>query len=165
MWQAMLGLGVALIGFLGVVIGAVVTGYVTLRQARLATEREREAQQRFREQQRKDAHDAFKRDAILALHDAATAYWELAVDAYSLYGTTRPEQGALRSVVQPLNTAYSRLTVARAKVFDDELRQLTKALEKQCDLALEQVFEALDAGHNLLGAIEGRVNALLRSLV
>jgi hypothetical protein len=31
----------------------------------------------------------------------------------------------------PMKTAYSRLGVARAKVFDDELRQLTRDLDKQ----------------------------------
>src|SRR6266508_3522940 len=47
-WTAMLGIFAAVIGFLGVIVGAVVTGYVTLRQTQLATRREREAQQMLR---------------------------------------------------------------------------------------------------------------------
>jgi hypothetical protein len=69
-WQAMLAVGVAMTGFLGVVIGAVVTGFVTLRQAQLATEREHQIRQIEWAQARKDAHDAFQRENLLALQDA-----------------------------------------------------------------------------------------------
>jgi uncharacterized membrane protein YcjF (UPF0283 family) len=70
MWTAIVAMFAAMIGFLGVVVGAVVTGFVTLRQTELTSQREREAQQIVREQARKDAHDAFQRENLLALQEA-----------------------------------------------------------------------------------------------
>jgi hypothetical protein len=70
MWTAIVGMFAAVIGFLGVIVGAAVTGFVTLRQAELATKREREARQLEREQKRKDVVDAFQRETLLALQDA-----------------------------------------------------------------------------------------------
>ena len=63
MWTAIVGMFAAVIGFLGVVVGAVVTGFVTLRQARLATQREHDVRKIEWEQARKDVRDAFQREA------------------------------------------------------------------------------------------------------
>ena len=70
MWTAIVAIFAAVIGFFGVVVGAVVTGFVTLRQTEPANQREREAQQIAREQARRDAHDAFQKENILALQEA-----------------------------------------------------------------------------------------------
>jgi hypothetical protein len=172
MWQAMLTLGVALIGFFGVALGAVVTGFVTLRQAQLATQREREVQQMLREQERKDARDAFQRDVIIALQDAISAYWQLAVDVHGQVHGSRTEADQetvdFQTVYLPMRAAHSRVTAARAKVFDDELRRLVKDFGLQIDVAVSmgvrQAREALAASYQLLGQIEERVNALLRNL-
>jgi hypothetical protein len=55
---------------LGVVVGAVVTGFVTLRQARLATQREHDVRKIEWEQARKAVRDAFQRESLLAVQDA-----------------------------------------------------------------------------------------------
>ncbi len=171
MWQAMLTLGVAVIGFLGVALGAVVTGYVMLRQAQLATQREREAQQMLRDQERKDAHDAFQRDAIIALQDAVRDYWGLVVDAHTqIHGPEGAKTAGEtpEMVYSRMRVAYSPLTAARAKVFDDELRRLVKEFDLQTALAssldVKDAQKAMAACYQRLVAIEDRVNVLLRHL-
>jgi type II secretory pathway pseudopilin PulG len=171
MWQAALALGVALIGFLGVALGAVVTGYVTLRQARLATQREREIQQMLRTQQRKDAHDAFQRDAIIALQDALRDYWGHVVDAHTqIHGPegAKTAGDTLEAVFSRMKAAYAPLSAARAKVFDDELRRLVKEFDfkavQATSLNVKEAREGLAACYERLVEIEDRVNVLLRHL-
>jgi hypothetical protein len=171
MWQAMFSLGVAVIGFLGVALGAVVTGYVTLRQTHLATQREREVQQMLREQARKDARDAFQRDAIIALQDAVRDYWGLVVDAHTQIhgpeGAKTPGE-TLEMVYSRMRVAYSPLTIARAKVFDDKLRRLVKEFDRQTAPATsmnrKDAEEAMTVCYQRLVEIEDRVNLLLRHL-
>jgi hypothetical protein len=164
MWQAVLT-------FYGVILGATVAGGVALWQALLAGQREREARQFEREQVRKEAHDAFQRDSISALHDAVGHYWELVLDAFSFYRSAGAEEDQrLRSIVVPMNAAYSRLLMARAKVFDDELRRLVKEFDKHAGVAAspttsETASSALAAGNRLLEQMEERVNVLLKGLV
>lgn len=78
---------------LGVVLGAAIAGGVSLWQVQLITAREREARQTLREQERKDAHDALQRDAILALHDAITAYWQTVLAAHDQIHNRLTETG------------------------------------------------------------------------
>jgi hypothetical protein len=164
MWQAVLA-------FWGAIVGGVIAGGVSLWVALLAVQRDREARQVEREQTRRDAHNAFQRDAVVALHDAASAYWELAIDAYGVYRTAvGPQRGDLRSVVLPMNTAFSRMVVARAKVFDSELRRLVTELDEQAGVVSSPnnraaADAALPVGIRLLTDIEDRVNTLPRQLV
>jgi uncharacterized coiled-coil protein SlyX len=58
----------AIFGFLGVIVGAV----VSLLGEQVTTRRERAARQALRDQERKDRRDAFQRETILALQDAVT---------------------------------------------------------------------------------------------
>ncbi len=107
MWTAILGIFAAVIGFLGVIVGAVVTGYVTLRQTQLATRREREAQQMLREQERRDRRDAFQRDTLLALQDAlAEIYRCVARDQDEKLITRRGAPWPDRSIDVPLPHDY-----------------------------------------------------------
>jgi CHASE3 domain sensor protein len=155
-----------------VILGAAIAGGVSLWQVQLITAREREARQALREQERKDTHDAFQRDAIIALHDAITAYWQTAVVAHSQVRDWRTEAGQkivdLQAIFLPVRAAYSRVTAARAKVFDDELRRLVKDFSLQIDVAVsmdvQQAQGALTECYDLLGQIEDRINALLRQL-
>jgi gas vesicle protein len=155
--------------FLGVIVGGVIGGGVTLVVQLLTSRSNREARRMERQQMLEDAHKAFQRDAILALHAAVAEHWERALDAYGVYHMTEPQQGDLRAVM-PMKTAYSRLVVARAKVFNDRLRELTKELDEQAgNLSNPDDRAAADAalrdGTRLLTDIESRVNTLLQELV
>jgi hypothetical protein len=63
----------AVIGFLGVLIGAIIAGAVTLLGEQFALKREREARQAERDQQWQDRHDTFQLNTLLALQDAVSA--------------------------------------------------------------------------------------------
>jgi hypothetical protein len=132
MWQAALAFGVALIGFLGVVLGAVVTGFVTLRQAELATQREREARQALREQERQDRRDNFQRETLLALQDVLSELHTAVGREQDRMLTAEAEQGAwpVKPVELPLPEdfmkAHREITKLRARVFDQELRDLMR---------------------------------------
>jgi type II secretory pathway pseudopilin PulG len=175
MWQALLALGVAVIGFLGVVVGAVVTGFVTLRQTQLATQREREAQQMLREQQRRDARDAFQRDAILALQGAVEDYWQLVEDWFNQVTGATTAKGSEPPARPPYeltlrrNTVYGRLTATRARVFDDELRKLAEQVQHRGIMVTVGKSRDLkewawSRGDESLSQLHERVNTLLRDL-
>jgi hypothetical protein len=166
-------MGQAVLGFLGVILGAAIAGGISLWQVQLVTTRERQARQAEQAQARKDTREAYQREAVLALQDAVQDYWELALDAFSRYHAAaaegNPLEGNLRSIILPMNTAYSRLNMARAKVFDDNLRRLVKELDEQIELVSspgpsEGAEVAMSAADALLTKLEERVNTLLREL-
>jgi hypothetical protein len=105
------------------------------------------------------------------LQDAVSDYWGLTVDAHDqVLKSTKPSQEPvdLRTVFSPMRAAYSRLTSARAKVLDDELRRLVKEFDLQVTVATsleaQKAREALATCYRLLVQIEERVNDLLRHL-
>jgi hypothetical protein len=163
--------GQAALTLLGVVLGAAIAGGVSLWQVQLVTAREREARQALREQERKDAHEAFQRDAILALHEALTAYWQTILAAQvQIHGPTEAGQKTLdhQAIFSPVRAAYWRMSAARTKVFDDELRRMVNELSDQIDVILsldiQQAQGVLSESYDLLKQIGDRINALLKQL-
>jgi hypothetical protein len=173
-WQAIVTLVVGVVGVLGVVVAAGVTGFFTIRQARLTTEREHQLRQIEWWQARKDAHDTFQREAILALQHAVADYWAMALDEYRAI-ETGTEPSDRRSITFPIDAAYSRMHAARTQVFDDELRQLAKEFDEgiQGMLAGEDREDVEEVGNRSLAAneafeairsIEEQINVLLKAL-
>jgi hypothetical protein len=122
-----------------------------------------------------DAHDTFQREAILTLQRAVTDYWEAALDGNG--HITAGVAPGTRTVVLPLNTIASRLSAARAQVFDDTLRYLTMELDQYVTTlcgpdapkfagpnAWSDGGEVLAAGNEVLLRVEDRVNILLKKL-
>lgn len=116
-------------GFLGVVLGGVLTGAVSLWQAQLMTKREREARATLREQERKDRRDAFQRETLLALQDATHVVLRLlhveeerrSIEARTS-GTSCPPQH-----YQPAwGEALQQTSRLQARIFDDQLRPLVR---------------------------------------
>jgi hypothetical protein len=141
-----------------VVLGAAIAGGVSLWQVQLITAREREARQALREQERRDTHDAFQRDAILALHDAITDYWQTALAAQvqihgPIHGPTEAGQETLdhQSIFSPVRADYWRMSAARTKVFDDELRGMVNDFSLQIDVVLSMDIE--QAPRSLVGEL------------
>jgi hypothetical protein len=157
-------------GFLGVALGGVLTGGISLWREQLVTRREREARQAERVQLRQDARDAFQRDAIITLQDALRDYWGHVVHAHTHMhvpeGKTTGE--TLEMILSRKRAAYSPLILARAKVFDDELRRLVWEFGFPADLAtsqdVDQAREGLATCREQLVQIDERVNVLLRQL-
>jgi hypothetical protein len=168
MWQAALA-------FLGVILGAAIAGGIAVWQARLTIQQEREVRQIERAQARKDAHDAFQRDAILALQGAVEDYWQLVTDwlnqvtgATTTEGSEPPARPPYELMLRR-NALYGRLNATRARVFDDELRRLADRVEQKGLLVTtvksqDKKAAAWSGGDDLLSDLHERVNTLLRDL-
>jgi hypothetical protein len=125
MWTAIVGIFATVIGFLGVVVGAAVTGFVTLRQTHLATEREREAQQVLREQERRDRRDAFQRETLLAVQDAISAMGKSVLHELSRRQFDERSSGTWHvSNESEWDDPPRTVMLLEARIFDDELRKL-----------------------------------------
>jgi hypothetical protein len=166
-------MGQAALTLLGVVLGAAIAGGVSLWQVQLITVREREARKALREQEREDTRDDFQRDAIIALHDALAAYWQTILASYrQIHRLTEAERKTVDSdaIFVPVRADYWRMTAARAKVFDDELCGLVKAVSDLIDVAINidvqqaQAQEALRESYGLMAQIEDRITTLLKQL-
>jgi hypothetical protein len=164
-WTAILGIFAAVIGFLGVVVGAVVTGYVTLRQTQLATAREREARQAEREQARKDVRDAFQRENLLALQDAVMDMRKATTDEFERKLANEKDAGYwyTRDFGEPLPADWTeadmRVSKLRARVFDDDLRSLVEEFRQMSGLAItaQEAGKAFDR-FNEADALTHRIN-------
>ena len=151
-------------GFLGVILGGVLTGAASLLQAQLVARREREAQQALRAQKLSDERAAFQRDTILALQSAMTEFWSNVM-------TVHLEEGQPLADVLPPQAAelHWRINMLRGRVFDDELRRLVVEVQGQIHRARMADdprvgrHHALEAEHRS-GEMHERVNALLREL-
>jgi hypothetical protein len=159
-------------GFLGVIVGAL----VSLFGEQISTRREREARQALRNQERKDRRDAFQRDAILALQDAIAEYERLASVA-SEKALARGRETGRRTVLTgdeaPLpdgySAAYMRVTMLRARMFDDDLRRVVSDLQHRYshmvsttdpDVVREYTLELIPVRRQM----EERINVLLKNL-
>jgi hypothetical protein len=167
--------GQAALTFLGVVLGAVIGGGVTLWQTYLAAQREREGRQIERAQGRKDAHDAFQRDAILALQSALEDYWQVVTDWLNQVTGATTAEGEQPPTRPPYelrlrtHAASGRLASTRAHVFDDELRRLAKRVDHQgifvtAAKSVDLKRKGWSNGADELEKFHDRVNVLLRDL-
>jgi hypothetical protein len=122
-------MGQAVLGFLGVILGAAVAGGVSLWQVQFVTKREREAQEMRREQERMDRRDAFQRETLLALHDATSRMRHATVREYERRtALAKDEESWLPrdGVLMPddWTDGAERLLWLQVRQLDQELRQL-----------------------------------------
>ena len=175
MWTALVGMFAAVIGFLGVLVGAMVTGFVTLRQTQLATQREREAQQTAREVARKDALDAFQQETMLGLQDAVEDVRGVVVrDVGRMFvaanqGKPLRDESLVGQVDEGWLQAYARVERLRARTFDAELRALLDKLLEATILPLttsqvEQAKRGVKDVSDLAHSINERIGVLLPDL-
>jgi hypothetical protein len=160
----------AIFGFLGVIVGAV----VSLLGEQFTSRREREARQVLREQDRKDRRDAFQRETILALQDALD---DLGRAVAQERGKRLAEQATtgrwpvkLVSQAAPeYHEARWKVSTLRARIFDPELRRLAGRAHAASDQILlagdaEDMWERMEQGNEMLLQVDRRVTALLSDL-
>jgi hypothetical protein len=152
----------AVFGLVGVLLGSVSTSIVAVYQVQLAGKREREARDHERAEASRARRDAFQRESITALQDAAA---DMIKAVYAEQDRQLERMGPTsewpaRRWETPTAVGWSdaeiRLQVARARVFDDDLRALareTRAVArefvwaptldeaKQSNLRLDQLYE------------------------
>jgi hypothetical protein len=175
MWTAIVAMFAAVIGFFGVVVGAVVTGFVTLRQTELASQRERQAQQDAREQARTDAHDAFQQENILALQEAVEDLRHVVVRDVGRK-MAAADEGNPVTYVDPLGLvdqgwlqAHARVEKLEARIFDPDLKALIGELldatiSPFSTLNVDQAGEEMEAVSTWARKIHTRVGVLLPNL-
>ena len=98
----------------------------------------------------------FQRDAIIALHDALAAYWQTILASYrQIHRLTEAERETVDSdaLFVPVRADYWRMTAARAKVFDDELCGLVKAVSDLIDVAIQLGRRASPSPRSLEGEL------------
>ena len=151
-------MAVAIFGFVGVLIGSLTTSVLAVYQEKLTTRRDRDVRDAQYERDRETARDTFQRDSILALQ---TAISDLIRAVYQEQDRVLAEfrqtgQWAARQWETPRATGWSdavlRLELARARVFDDQLRSLATELRA---LAGDSIWAAsLDAARQHSEGIE-----------
>jgi hypothetical protein len=161
-------------GFLGVIVGAVVAGAVSLLGEQFTTRREREARQAAREQELMDRRNAFQREAILALQDAIDSFWELTTRALNQAFAVQSETDnwpVVDAGTLPVdfNLVNGRVEKHRARVFDDELRSQAGYIVEEATNAIIAVNLDQALHHSKLAAewttrTHRRVNAVLKDL-
>jgi hypothetical protein len=151
-------MAVAIFGFVGVLLGSLTTSVLAVYRERLTTRREQDARDAQYERDRKTARDTFQRDSILALQTAISdlirAVYQEQDRVLAEFGRTG--QWPARQWETPTATGWSdavlRLELARARVFDDQLRTLAAELRA---LAGDSIWAAsLDEARQLSDGIE-----------
>ncbi|WP_433200927.1 hypothetical protein ACQP00_29640 [Dactylosporangium sp. CS-047395] len=165
----------AVFGLVGVLLGSVSTSVVAVYQVQLAGRREREAREHERAEASRARRDGFQRDSITALQDAVADMIKAVYDEQDrqleLMGST--SDWPARQWETPTAFGWSgaeiRLQVARARVYDDELRTLareTRATARECVWAatLEEAKQANTRLDGLYERFNDRVAQALRQL-
>lgn len=124
----------ALIGFLGVVLGAVITSGLSLYREGLVGKRELAILDQQHKRERKSSRDTFQRESILALQSAVTDLVKAAYEELDrlLADFQRTGRWSGRQWETPTAVGWSAailsLESARSRVFDEELRTLAGEL-------------------------------------
>jgi hypothetical protein len=162
----------AVFGLVGVLLGSATTSVVAVYQVQLSGRREREARDHERAETSRARRNAFQRESITALQDAVADMIKAVFDEQDrqLEQMSSTSGWPARQWETPTAVGWVdaeiRLQVARARVFDDDLRalarethtvarksvwaasldeakQLNPRLEQLCERFNEQVAQAL----------------------
>ncbi len=129
-----LALVAAVFGFIGVVIGGIVTGYSTVRAERVRAENAAAIDNAKRRDDRALGRDNFQRETLLALQDVASELVTLAtqvnrVDETSFAKTGKWPSGRTRAEITPDHLdARLSLRKLQSRVVDDEVRRLVDSM-------------------------------------
>jgi hypothetical protein len=122
----------AVFGLVGVLLGSASTSIVAVYQMRVTGRREREAREHERAQVGRAQRDAFQRQSITALQDAVADMVKAVFTEQDrqLAEMVESSTWAARRWETPTAVGWVdaeiRLQVARARVFDDEVRALAR---------------------------------------
>ncbi len=124
----------AIYGFIGVLLGSATTAVLTVYHELVTSRRERDAREHQRFQERHDQRDAFQHQSLLALQDALSDLLKAVFNEQDrmLEEMERTGSWPARQWETPTATGWEdaelRLQVSRARVFDEELRDLAREI-------------------------------------
>lgn len=155
-------------GFIGVLLGSATTAALTVYRERLLSTREREAREHQRQQDRQDQRNTFQRQSLLALQDAVS---DLVKALYNEQDRMLEEmlltnRWPARQWETPTATGWAgaelRLRVSRARVFDENLRDLARKIDAVAKKSVwaSSIDEAKDLNQRL-GQEHERFNGLV----
>jgi hypothetical protein len=118
----------AIWGFVGVLAGGIITGFVTIRAESMRADKEASLDSAKRQNDRKIVSDNFQRENLLSLQDAFDALtaadsagFELNLEASNVFGELRPWPADFLSRYHMLDASVRHLM---QRVLDDDLRSL-----------------------------------------
>ena len=148
----------AVYGFIGVLLGSVTTAVLTVYHELVTSSRERQAREHQRVQDRQDQRDTFQRQSMLALQDAVSDLIKAVFDEQDrmLKKMRWTRRWPARQWETPTATGWEdaelRLQVYRARVFNEELRDLAREIHA---VAKESVWaSSLDEAKDLNPRLE-----------
>ena len=148
----------AVYGFIGVLLGSATTAVLTVYREQVISKRERDAREHQRMQERHDQRDTFQRQSLLALQDAVSDLVKAVFNEQDrmLKEMRRTGSWPARQWETPTATGWEdtelRLQVSRARVFDEELRDLAREIHA---VAKESVWaSSLDEAKDLNPRLE-----------
>jgi hypothetical protein len=124
----------AVYGFIGVLLGSATTAVLTVYHELVTSRRERDTREHLRAQEIQDQRNAFQRQSLLALQDAVSDLVKAVFNEQDrmLEEMQRTGRWPARQWETPTATGWEdaelRLQASRARVFDDELRDLARAI-------------------------------------
>jgi hypothetical protein len=152
----------AVVGFVGVALGAASTSVLTIYKERFTARREREARDDQRRREREDQRNIFQRETILALQSAVSDLVKSVYDEQDrmLVEMEQTSSWPVRRWETPTAAGWAdaemRLEMLRVRVFDEEISELAGQVRaaskksvwaehigdaKQSNQLLEQLFE------------------------
>lgn len=155
----------ALVGFVGVALGAASTSILTIYKERFAARREREARDDQRRREREDERNTFQRESILALQSAVSDLVKSVYDEQDrmLVELEKTQCWPVRQWETPTAAGWAdaemRLEMLRARVFNKEISELAGQIRtvsrksvwaeniddaKRSNQLLERLFEDLN---------------------
>jgi hypothetical protein len=152
----------AVVGFVGVALGAASTSVLTIYKERFTARREREARDEQRRREREDQRNIFQRETVLALQSAVSDLVKSVYDEQDrmLVEMEQTSCWPVRRWETPTAAGWAdaemRLEMLRVRVFDEEISELAGRVRtaskksvwaehiddaKQSNQLLEQLFE------------------------
>jgi hypothetical protein len=155
----------AVFGFLGVLLGSGITAFVTVYREQIASLREREAREIQRRRERQDQATVFQRENILALQGVLS---ELELAVYREQDRMLVEMKRVGSwparqwetpTAEAWHEAFIRAEALRARLFDDQLRQLaTEIGDVSRDSVWSKTIEDAEKSNESLRDLSARFN-------
>ena len=124
----------AIWGFVGVVIGGIITGLVTLGAEKLRADKAAALDSSKRQDDRRVAHDNFQRETLLALQDAVQDLARATIQIHHHDVMTARSEKPWGSTLVGVEIsaahlqAHRRLTTLRSRVADSQIRERTTSL-------------------------------------
>jgi hypothetical protein len=128
----------ALWGFIGVVVGGIITGFISIRLETIRASKEAALDSAKRADDRRLGRDAFTRETLLALQDTLGVVTGQLVEYRTRLGGFPPAP----DLVSRYQAASFRLFLLRSRVEDQDVRTATIAFMEQCGIVTDTKSEA-----------------------